>query len=272
MRRRVVIWAWPSPAGASWRACRIRPSKSPGPTSSPFLIRSYSCSSTSRAISQAPVLPVRITTLPWACASMPSRSSISARCASYSPSSLGRNRLSSKGTTTRFLACCGLGGRFGPGSDGPRNAVKFDSPGRSLDDSQHAKLLAHAGACLHHNVPRVGRNGKRSFQVGHTTPDRLLGPAARISTAQNAPDMFLVRHGMDRLQVGRTPDQLTVMAAWLLEQHWQHPSHTPSVEGVLLALQQVLQAGQPRRGHRLRQLASPCSPPASPDAALNLNE
>ena len=69
-RRRVTTCACPSEIAPSDRAWRIRPSMSPAPTASPFAARIYNFSKTSRAIAHGLAGPVRITTLPCACASM----------------------------------------------------------------------------------------------------------------------------------------------------------------------------------------------------------
>ncbi len=56
--RRVAICACPSTLGVSSRACRMRPSKSPGPICSPCDAFCRGLSSTLRAISQALSGPV----------------------------------------------------------------------------------------------------------------------------------------------------------------------------------------------------------------------
>src|SRR5262245_815780 len=150
-----------------------------------------------------------VTTLPWAWASVPSRSSSSARWPSYSPSSRLRCRLSSNGTTRR--ACSFLSCLPSPAAPGPRMPVKdlasLRTPNRR--ESLRPPTLAHGAG--------LGVMPASPWLQDRTA--ETIGSRADNFNVEDLPDVPKRARCIDRLQIGGAPDNLARTLPRALEQH-----------------------------------------------------
>src|SRR5690606_4193700 len=182
---------------------------------------------------------------------MPRRSSISARCASYSPNSSARWRLLSKGTTRRFLAEEALVGLPAPEAAAPRYAFKMQSLPCGQPTTRGYRC--HYTSLCSGDVTPVQHVRTKSDLLSHDS-GQAVGAGIRDFDGQNAAEQAGLGLGVDSLKVGRAPDELAGLAPKLLEQNREHPAHAAGIELPLLRLQQLLQPSEPGGLDLLRHL------------------